>query len=414
MDYNIGDRIVDDKRDLTITDKKYFMQGNRKAWYYKYHCNKCGYDCQGGFRGGEFKEATWFSKDQLGRRKSSCPCCISKIIVPHINSIYATHPELSKYFLNDDDKKYSVYSGVKVNLVCPFCGTIKKNMTISSLYRQGIACPICSGKISIGERMMYCVLTRLGVKFKKEFMFPNNQWRYDFYISEHNAIIEIHGEQHYKQTTFGVLSVVQQNDINKMNFALDKGIEKYIVINAMKSDYDYIANSIINSDFAKIYDLSLIDWSEIRKTIYNHNIVKDVCLYWEEHKNVTYADMERLFNFSEATIRKYLKTGYALGWCQKDNRNIDCINGAFNSHNHNDSHPILYTPKNIYFKSIGLCSRLSENVLGQRIASSTIRYKINRDSVDFKYISKTEFNEAFNSDKKCYGIPFSEDLLLTS
>lgn len=414
MDYNIGDRIVDEKRDLTIIDKKYFTQGNRRSWYYKYHCNICGYDCQGGYRGGELKEATWFSRDQLGRRKSACPCCINKIIVPNINSIYATHPELSKYFLNNDDKKYTVFSNIKTDLICPFCGTIKKDMAISSLYRQGIACPICSGKISIGERIMYCILSRSGLEFKKEFMYPNNQWRYDFYIPKHNAIIEIHGEQHYKQTTFGVLSVVQQNDVDKMNFALNQGIEKYIIINAMKSDYDYIANSIINSDFAKIYDLNRIDWSEIRKTIFNHNIVKDVCIYWEEHKNATYADIEKVFSFSESTIRKYLKTGYALGWCYKDSRNISCTNGTLNDHNHNNSNPILYIPKNIYFKSIGLCSRLSEDTLGQRVPSSTIRYKLNRNSVDFKYISKKEFNEAFNNGQICYGAPFSEELLLIS
>ena len=44
--YNIGDRIVDDKRDLTITEQIY-LNNNKgdKVKYYKYKCNKCGFDC---------------------------------------------------------------------------------------------------------------------------------------------------------------------------------------------------------------------------------------------------------------------------------------------------------------------------------------------------------------------------------
>lgn len=406
MDFNIGDRIKDEKRDLTITDKNYFTQGNRRAWYYKYHCNICGYDCDGGYRGGEFKQAPWFSKDQLGRKKSNCPCCMHKIIVPHINSIRATNPELSQYFLDDDDIKYSVYSNMKRNLKCPFCGTVKENMTISSLARQGFACPVCSDGISIGERIMYYILNDSKMDFKKEFMFPDNDWRYDFYIYKYNAIIEIHGEQHYKQTTFGDLCKTQQNDVNKRDYALNNGIEKYIIINAMKSDFDYIVNSIISSDFSTIYDLSSIDWMEIRKKIFSDNIAKNICTYWEEHKDATYVDMERIFNFSEHTIRKYLQIGYKLGWCNKDQRNNRCILVR--------SRPILYIPKNIYFKNIELYSRLSEELFGERISSSTVRYKIKRNNECYMFISKEEFNKAFYNGECCYGTPFGKNLLKTS
>lgn len=410
MEYNIGDRIVDENRDFTIIDKKYFCQHNRKSWYYRYRCNKCGYDCSGGYRNGEFIEANWFSNQNIGTLKTQCPCCMNRIIVTEINSIHVTHPELSKYFLNDDDKKYSIFSNNRTDLICPFCGNIKKNMVISSLYRQGLACPVCSDKVSIGERIVYYILKQSNLNFKKEFMFDNNKWRYDFYIQKYNAIIEVHGEQHYKQTTFGKLSVNQQNDIDKKNFALNNGIEKYIEINAMKSDYDYIVNSILNSDFYKIYDLSFVDWNKIREKLFNNSIVKDICIYWEHNKYVTYVDMERIFSFSESTIRKYLKIGYELGWCNKDDRNNKLPLNCNHNCNHNDSIPVLCTMNNTYFKSAGLCSKLSEDVIGKKIATSTIRYKIKRNK-DFKYITKKDFNDAYNNGMKCYGNPFGDEFL---
>ena len=40
--YNIGDRIKDNNRDLTIIDRRI---RNDKYKQYKYRCNKCGYEC---------------------------------------------------------------------------------------------------------------------------------------------------------------------------------------------------------------------------------------------------------------------------------------------------------------------------------------------------------------------------------
>lgn len=37
MEYNIGDRIIDDKRDITIIDKKKLT----RKYIYKYRCNIC-------------------------------------------------------------------------------------------------------------------------------------------------------------------------------------------------------------------------------------------------------------------------------------------------------------------------------------------------------------------------------------
>jgi hypothetical protein len=46
--YEIGQRIIDDKRDITIIDrKKENSPYNKNAIvkYYKYHCNRCEFEC---------------------------------------------------------------------------------------------------------------------------------------------------------------------------------------------------------------------------------------------------------------------------------------------------------------------------------------------------------------------------------
>ena len=63
--------------------------------------------------------------------------------------------------------------------------------------------------------------------------------RYDFYVPSLNAIIEVHGAQHYEQgfDSIGGRSFEEEraNDILKEKLAIDNGIKHYIVINALSS-----------------------------------------------------------------------------------------------------------------------------------------------------------------------------------
>lgn len=399
MSYDIGDRVKDDRRDLTVINKSYFVQCGRKNWYYQYHCNVCGYECEDGYRSGKLVEGRWYDKSALDRY--GCPCCSGKIVVPHINSIRVTHPNLSKYFVNDDDVKYVIGSCQRVDMQCPHCGTFKPNVLINILGRYKYSCPVCSDGMSIGERMIYYILENTSTDFEKEFSFPENDWRYDFYIPEYNAIIEVHGEQHYHQTAFGDLNEIQENDKNKMEFALNHGIEKYMIVNAVNSDFNYIKSSIVDSGVANLCDLTIINWDDMKSSMFDDSIVKDICEYWESHKDATYVDMEKVFHYSEHTIRKYLKIGYDLGWCHKDKRNSNT--------NKKRSSALLYTPKNAYFKTVALCHRMSAEVIGESVPESTIRYKLSRDNYpDFQYITQEEFDKAFYDGKLCYGDPFNK------
>lgn len=392
MEYNIGDRIVDDKRDLTIIGKRKAV----RSYYYQYRCNKCGYECQDGYRAGEPFKGLWRTAYEFDSGHKGCACCNHSITVPGINSIADTHPELTKYFINGDEYKYPATSSSIVSMICPQCGYIRKQM-ISVLTLNGLSCPLCANTISIGERIMCSLLKFQNIEFKKEFTFPDNKKRYDFYLSEYNTIIEVHGSQHYVQTsnTWGTVKEQQQNDEYKKQLALNQGIAHYIVINAKMSEFNYIKDSIINSELASIISLDNVDWIEIEDEVNQNGVVKEMCEYWESHPEATIVDLENMFHRSEKIIYDRLKIGYEMGWCHKRDTKAPVVR------------PIKYVDTNIYFRDAKIASRNSIEFFGKKIPDSTIRYKAKHNK-EFQYISREEFNSAYDNGCLCIGDKFTK------
>lgn len=418
-EYNIGDIIKDDKRDLTIVDKKLV----KRSWYYKYRCNVCGYECEDGYRSGKFVRGIWYKAYELRNTKKGCACCNHKIIVPEINSIRALRPDLSIYFINNDDIKYAPQSGIKIDVKCPDCGHIKENQTISILNNYGFSCPVCSVSVPIGERIVCSLLDYLNIPFKKEFQFDGSNKRYDFYIEHLNTIIEVNGRQHYQEIpgNFGIRDEFA-NDKLKYEFAMDKGISNYIIIDAQESNFDYIKQSILASPLSDIMDLCSINWSHIKELINQNGKVKEMCEYWETHPEVGIADMEQKFHYSEAIVYRHLAVGYDNGWChkrepKKQNTHIkqtlyERKNPIDNYHkdSRNNSVPIKHLPTSTYYKNARLASENSEEYIGKHNSISTVRYKAKRGK-EYMYIARREFNKAYDEGCVCVGTPFDDIVL---
>jgi len=421
--YNIGDTFYDNNRNYTITNYKKVQYKCGEKKQYQYRCNICGYDCSEGYRKGKFVDSIWFDSSQL-TRGDRCSCCSNKIVVPNINSIFVTRKELVSFFKDiNDAKKYCENSNVEVILKCPDCGTDKK-MLLPNFIKRGLSCPKCSDKISIGEKIVYCVLDALKVDFIKELSNSTFTWcqkyRYDFYIKNSKTIIEVNGKQHYRGKGFSTYSGARtikeekENDKAKLNLAIRNGIANYIVIDASTSDFNFIKTSILQSDLSKIYDLSSIDWNEIFENI-GISLVKIVCTKWNENETITLEEMSDYFHLHKKTITRYLKMGSGLGFCEYNN-DITQTSHYDNPHindTHDYSNPILCINNNIYFKSIGLCSKNSEEIFGRHLGRSTIAHLLKRTNVkykkipfDFVYITKEEFNHAIHNNQQCYGKEF--------
>nr|DAP95930.1 MAG TPA: restriction enzyme [Caudoviricetes sp.] len=317
--YNVGDSIITDTKNITIThvDIHEAVDGTNRT-VYKYRCNICGFDSNDLYRGGKHISELWCTPAQL-RRNKMCSCCSSKVVKKDINSIMTTHPHLVKYFADKDDAgKYNYLSNKKVNMKCPYCGE-EKYMRIADLYNQGFSCPCCSDGLSIGEKIMYIILEDNEIDFIKEYMFDNAKYKYDFYLNKFNMIIETNGKQHYEETTIsrGTRCFEDEvlNDKNKKDFALSNDVEKYIYIDCRKSDVEYIINSIYNSGIIDLLHIKNIDVDAIRQKLYSHSIVKNVCDIYSSCDDISIKYLQDMFHMSRCTIRKYLKIGANLGWC---------------------------------------------------------------------------------------------------
>lgn len=320
----IGARFKDDKRDITIIDRKKI----RGKWY-KYKCNKCGFDGGEHYKNGEYKEELWATEPHiLDGQGCACCCRNPSICVSDINSIYTQSPHLVKYFKNiEDTYKYTTSSGKTSEFICPDCKNSKK-MKISVFNRQGIGC-ICGNGGTYPERFMYILLKLLNVNFnthnryewskniehKNSKLCGDKEYDFAFEYNKDKYIIETHGNQHYKYSGFfKSLKEEQENDRIKKELALANGIkeENYIVIDCRKSELEWIKNNIFKSRLADLFDLSIVDWLEINEFSMT-NIIKYACGLFNEGIGV--CNIAKELKVSRQTIRKYLKRGKIQGWC---------------------------------------------------------------------------------------------------
>lgn len=325
----IGTELKDEKRDLTIIDRFYGIKNKNKqvAKWYKYKCNKCGYD------------EGWVIESAL-LRGNGCSCCCHnpQVTIKGINDLATTHPWMIPYFVNIEDCYNHTYSsGDKVLMKCPDCGKIKDNkVKIYNLYnKKSIGCS-CGDGIKYPEKFMMEFLNQLGIKYTYQYM---PEWikpkRYDFYFELNNKkyIIETDGSFHKKDNTMSGQTKKESEfvDNEKDRLAIEHDI-KVLRIKTYESDIEYIKNKILESNLNELFDLSNIDWIKCEEFALK-NIVKEVCKYWSNKKeNEFTSDLEKYFKISRTSIITYLKKGTKIwNWCyynaKEEKRRSDILVG---------------------------------------------------------------------------------------
>lgn len=333
--YNIGQKLIDKKRNLIITDRKYVKNDNGYIKRYKYTCNKCGWD-------------NGWANETFLYNGGGCSCCKGMTTVEGINDIPTTSPWMIDYFQGgySEAKKYTKYSTKSIYPICPFCHKISKiEHKVFNIYQgHGFGCD-CKDGISYPEKYMMELLKQINVEYTYQACHTTFDWsdnkKYDFYLPAYNSIIETHGEQHYRDNIWTSLEYETSNDIYKKQLALSNGISNYFEIDCKKSESDYIINSIKQSnllDFLEV-DIDKIDFNKCDKKA-TRNIVKEVCYYYSNVDH-TPQNIAQHFNLYKSTIHKYLHKGNMFGWCQpiytgskkpisvfKDNKYIDTYESA--------------------------------------------------------------------------------------
>jgi hypothetical protein len=258
-----------------------------------------------------------------------CKYCAGIKVIRGKTDIATTHPHIVKYFCNKEDStKYSFGSEVKVEFNCLDCGTIEKRK-IASVMQKGLRCKRCDDNISFGQKVMNNLLYQLKEQgiledFDTEYSPSWTDRPYDnsFNYNGEIFIVENNGNQHYEESSRGrSLKEEQDNDTSKYGLALKNDIleENYIVIDARKSEIEYIKKSILESRLSQIFDLNKIDWQDCYEKSLK-SLVKVVCdLYSKDALNVPMIS-EKL-KLGKTTVRRYLRRGELLGWCSYDPKN---------------------------------------------------------------------------------------------
>lgn len=361
----IGEIVECKKQNLHIIDRSImFTNKNKAIKYYKYKCLDCGYD------EGYINEYSLLSGN-------GCSCCANKIVVPGINDIPTTAPWMVKYFQGGEEeaKEYTKSSRKDIYPICPDCGRIKdKPIKIYSLYENHSINCICGDGIKYPEKVMYNLLKYLNIDFIFQLNNKDLKWcedkKYDFLLTEFNVVIETNGMQHYEESTRGKsLKEEQYNDKLKKELALRNGINSYVEIDCRYSNIDWIKESILSSELSEIINLSDVNWNTIEELSLN-NMIKEVCDYFENHKNIMQIDIAKIFNMSPCTIHRYLKKGEKLGWCTnvKERSKLAKSKALIKS----SRRKILCVELNEEFESMtGCCKQLNER-FGKKLTHSGI------------------------------------------
>ena len=312
--YKIGDEI----NDLKIIDKKYETfekyKTGKKRKYYQYQCLKCG-------------NIDWIDEIHLKSGGGCNVCCSTpRKVLKGVNDIATTHPHLCKYFVNKEDiYKYSAYSHKKVKMICPICGFSKQYRLSELSTKNKFPCSLCDDGISYPEKFMVNVLTQLNIKFITQLNHTTFNWcqnfKYDFYLTDFNMIIETHGEQHYRNA-FQTYEETHKNDMRKCELARLNGFEmnkNYFVIDSRNSTLEWMKKNIIET-LGHIFDLSNVDWEKADLESQKSHMIL-ACQLKRENPDLTVIKIIEIIKektgieYSRVTIERWLNDGTKLGLC---------------------------------------------------------------------------------------------------
>lgn len=181
-------------------------------------------------------------------------------------------------------------------------------------------CPICGKKSSYSERFVYSILKQANINFEpqKEFKWLPVRY-YDTYLPDYNAIIEIHGLQHYEpiglknsqcKTTERMYQQIIEADKLKYDTAISNGL-KYYIINASDTDslFEEAKKVLTFIDFTNISKIECIKFA-------NYKNIKRECDLWNQ--GISTKDIATQLNESQYTVQNKLRIGNECNMCIYD------------------------------------------------------------------------------------------------
>lgn len=228
----------------------------------------------------------------------------------------------------EDLKKYTINSSKKIMFQCPNCKEkgVKK---IQDVMRQGFSCS-CKKGSSYNERLVSNILDYFNIRYEREKTYENlisdkgRHYRFDFYLSETNTIIETHGSQHYKTKEYYGKGT-KKSDVLKKEYCENNNIKLYEIDCSDENNRD----NNIKSKLEKIIGVDIEDsvLTDLKiKSIHfigvDNNIVIDMYKRGYSQKEISHS-----MNISLSIVQRITKNIKKEGSGRYDNQIIDLRTG---------------------------------------------------------------------------------------
>jgi very-short-patch-repair endonuclease len=186
---------------------------------------------------GEFEQIPDFHIN----RKCKCPKC-AKNVSSNINDFIKKSNDIHKNKYDYSCVDY-INSFTPVKIICKNHGEFEQTPDVHLNKKCG--CPYCINKTEFKffEKIKE-IYTSIKRQYKVEWCKNKTYMPYDFVIEELNIIIELDGEQHFKQISNWTSPDIQlKKDIYKMNCANNNGFSviRILQIDVAKDNFDWVS-----------------------------------------------------------------------------------------------------------------------------------------------------------------------------
>jgi very-short-patch-repair endonuclease len=188
---------------------EYVAMGSIKKYWF--NCSICSHD---------------YEQSPNNKSNKGCPYCSGYKLCGDKSCLFCLHKSCDSYRgiwskkneLNPE--QVSISNGTKYYFNCLECSHSYEQSPAKKTSGQG--CPYCVNKT---ELKVTDFLKEQNVKFKRQFKIKNIRKYYDFYLPDFNLILEIDGNQHFRQVSnWECHEHTMNNDIEKMKTGLENSI----------------------------------------------------------------------------------------------------------------------------------------------------------------------------------------------
>jgi hypothetical protein len=202
----------------TFDPRDVFLKSNKKVYL---NCDKCNHEL-------------YIIINKFNTKEGCCKYCTNKVLCSDNNcklcfdKSFASHPKVSCWSSKNTKNPRDVFKGSEslYKFNCDKCSREFESRAYNVL--TGYWCPYCKNK-SEGKLLEY--LEKEYPEIKKQLRFDwcineetKQKMPFDFGISENKVLIELDGEQHFKQVSnWGSCEDVQKKDIIKIKKCIESG-----------------------------------------------------------------------------------------------------------------------------------------------------------------------------------------------